>query len=305
MFNNSNGYSLADIAAVTNGNDGFGGNNGGAWWLLILFLFGFMNGGWGNGFFGGGMGGNGYTNMMLGYDFPWLINGQQGINSNVSNGFRDAQLNDNITSIREGISDISTQICGLGGNIQNALCSGFAGTTAAITGAQNGITQQLQNNEIANLQRSFAEQTTNTAGFTALQSQLAQCCCDNRLATADTKYTIATEACANRTLAANNTRDIIDSQTRGTQAIIDKLCALELDGYKRENDQLRTQLNMATLRESQAAQNAFIAQGFTNEIDSLYNRLSNCPVPSVPVYGKQPIFTCGGNGCGCGNTFAA
>ena len=36
------------------------------------------------------------------------------------------------------------------------------------------------------------------------------------------------------------------------------------------------------------------------EVDALYNRLSNCPVPSVPVYGRQPIFTCN-NGCGCGN----
>ena len=57
---------------------------------------------------------------------------------------------------------------------------------------------------------------------------------------------------------------------------------------------------MATLRESQTAQNAFIAQGLTNEVDALYNRLSNCPVPSVPVYGRQPIFTCQNNGCGCG-----
>jgi hypothetical protein len=103
-----------------------------------------------------------------------------------------------------------------------------------------------------------------------------------------------------------NTRDIIDSQTRGTQAILDKLCALELDGVKgqlaqaqRENVGLQNQLNMAALRESQTAQNAFIAQGFSNEVDALYNRLNNCPVPSTPVYGRTPIFTCN-NGCGCG-----
>lgn len=108
------------------------------------------------------------------------------------------------------------------------------------------------------------------------------------------------EGNATRFADANNTRDIIDSQTRGTQAILDKLCTLELDGYKRENDNLRSQLNMATLRESQTAQNAFIAQGFSNEVDQLYNRLSNCPVPSTPVYGRTPIFTCNNNGCGCG-----
>ena len=106
---------------------------------------------------------------------------------------------------------------------------------------------------------------------------------------------------------ANNTRDIIESANRNSQAILDKLCQLELDGVKAQVDakndrisELTTQLNMATLRESQTAQNAFISQGFANEVDALYNRLSNCPVPSTPVYGRTPIFTCNGNGCGCG-----
>lgn len=107
-----------------------------------------------------------------------------------------------------------------------------------------------------------------------------------------------------------NTRDIIDSQTRGTQAIIDKLCQLELDGIKgqlaqaqRENVGLQNQLNMAALRESQTAQNALISQGFANEVDALYNRLNSCPVPTTPVYGRTPIFTCNNSGCGCGNNF--
>ena len=111
--------------------------------------------------------------------------------------------------------------------------------------------------------------------------------------------------------SATNTRDIIDAQNRGTQAILDQLCALELDGVKgqlaqaqRENVGLQNQLNMAALRESQTAQNAFISQGFANEVDALYNRLNNCPVPTTPVYGRTPIFTCGNNGgCGC-NGFA-
>ena len=106
-----------------------------------------------------------------------------------------------------------------------------------------------------------------------------------------------------------NTRDIIDAQTRGTQAILDKLCALELDGVKgqlaqaqRENVGLQNQLNMAAMQASQTAQNAFIQKGFADEVDALYTRLKNCPVGTTPVYGNQPIFTCGGNtGCGCGN----
>ena len=109
---------------------------------------------------------------------------------------------------------------------------------------------------------------------------------------------MATENCADRTAAAQNTRDIIDAQTRGTQAILDKLCALELDGVKgqlaqaqRDNVALQNQINMANMQ-----------IGFNNETDALYNRLKNCPVPTVPVYGSQPIFTCGGQtvGCGCG-----
>lgn len=224
-----------------NGGNGFGWGGDG-FWIILLFI---LLGGWGgNNGFGGGMG-----NSNL---YPWMNQSNQ-----ISEGFQNQMLNDNITGIQNSLNGISTQLC---------------------------------NNQMADLERSFAAQTANTAGLTALQGQLAQCCCDNRLATCQTQNIVATESAA--------TRNTIQG---GVQTIIDKLCALELDGYKRENDNLRSQLNMATLRESQTAQNAFIQQGLTNEVDALYNRLSNCPVPSVPVYGRQPIFTCGQNqSCGCG-----
>ena len=100
-------------------------------------------------------------------------------------------------------------------------------------------------------------------------------------------------------------RDIIASQTAGTQRIIDQLCQDKIDAKNDEIAQLRQQLNMQQLAASQAAQNAFITQGFSNEVDALYNRLNTCPVPSMPVYGRTPIFTCQpqnqGCGCGCGN----
>lgn len=132
------------VAPAYQGGSGMGWGGDWAWIIILLLAFG---GGWGGGF------GGGYGNMMLGYDFPWLMSGQNGINSNTNAGFRDAQISDQITSVRDGISGISTQ-----------LCSGFAGTTAAITGAQNAIAQQMYTNQIADLQQSFA-----------LQSQLAQC----------------------------------------------------------------------------------------------------------------------------------
>ena len=247
-----------------NGGFGFGGDG---WWILLLVL---LCGGWGNGNgFGGGVGGGSF-----GGAFPWLMTGQAGINANTNAGFDNAALASQLSGIQSGITS------GFG-DVATSLCGGFAGVTAAVTGAQNAIAQQLYSNQIADMQTNFG-----------LQSQLAQCCCDNKAATADLKYTIATEACNDRAAVS-----------QGIQTILDKLCALELDGYKRENDNLRSQLNMATLRESQTAQNAFISNGFANEVDALYNRLNSCPVPTTPVYGRTPIFTCGGNvapGCGCG-----
>lgn len=305
----SNGNGLFNMPVMpaygVGGNGGFGLGDGNGWWLILLILL------CGNGLWGGlgGMGGMMWPMMMggmgagmgLDYLYPWLNNSEH-----ISDGFRDQQLQTSVSGIQNAVTT------GFG-NVQNALCQGFAGTTAAVTGAQNAIAQQLYGNEIASLNRSFSEQTANVQGFNNVQAQLAQCCCDNRAATADLKYTVATEACADRTAAATNTRDIIDAQTRGTQAILDKLCALELDGVKgqlaqaqRENVGLQNQLNMAALRESQTAQNAFISQGFANEVDALYNRLNNCPVPTTPVYGRTPIFTCGAQnmGCGCcGNAF--
>ena len=323
MFNNSNGgYSLADLAAVT-GNGGFGNNGwgGDGAWILILFVL-FALGGWGGfGGFGGGFGNMMWPMMMGGmgggfgidYLYPWLNNSE-----NINGGFRDQQLSTQISGLRSdvtggfadtalGIAGINQNICQTGSGIQNTLAQGFAGTTAAVVGAQNGITSQLYNNEIANLNRSFAEQTANAQGFNGVQSQLAQCCCDNRLATESLRATVLSENCADRYEAANNTRDIIDSQTRSTQAILDKLCALELDGVKnqlaqaqRENVGLQNQLNMATMAASQAAQTATFQQGLNDEVDALYNRLNTCPVPTTPVYGRTPIFTCNNNGCGCG-----
>lgn len=256
-------------------NGGFGFGDGNGWWIILLFI---LLGGWGNGFggYGGGM------NEL----YPWMNQ-----SNNINGGFRDQMLNDNITSIRDGVYGISNQ-----------LCNGFAGTTAAITGAQNALAQQMYSNQIADLERSYAAQTASTQGMTALQAQLAQCCCDNRAATADLKYTVATENCADRTAAAQNARDIIDAQTRGTQAILDKLCQLELDGVKgqlaqaqRDNVGLQNQLNMANLAASQVAQTGNIR-------DAIIGELRSCPIPAQPVYGNSPIFSCPQtvNGCGCG-----
>lgn len=299
-FSDENSGMVMPVAPMYGGGGmgGFGGGFGNdGWWIILLLLC--LGNGWGgnNGGFGGGFGGGSGAGAL----YPWLNNSNQ-----LNDGFQNQLMNDNITSIRDGVQGLSTQLCGCCGDISTQLCNGFNGVTNAVNGAQNAIAAQMYTNQISDLERSFAAQTANTQGLMSLQSQLAQCCCDNRLATCQTQNIVQNESSATRFADANNTRDIIDSQTRGTQAILDKLCTLELDGYKRENDNLRSQLNMATLRESQTAQNAFIQQGFSNEVDALYNRLNSCPVPTTPVYGRTPIFTCNQNqgcgcGCGCGN----
>ena len=320
----SNNGMVMPVAPMYGGgqNNGGGFGWGGDWaWILLLLLIGGNGWGWGGGF--GGMGGAGNM-MMLGYDFPWLLNGQNQINANTNDGFRDAQLHDSVTSVRDGVSNLATQLCGCCGDmqmsiagvnqgvasaaagIQNSLCQGFAGTTAAITAAQNGVTQQLYNNELASLNRSFAEQTANAQGFNGVQSQLAQCCCDNRLASADLKYTIATENCADRAALSDGVRDLLAATQAQTQTILNQMCQDKIDAKNDTISQLRQELIYARGQASQDVQTARILAGQTSEVDALYNRLATCPVGTMPVYGNQPIFTCpnnnnGGCGCGCGS----
>jgi hypothetical protein len=275
----SNGM-VMPVAPMYGGGNGMCNGFGGDWaWIILLLLLGWGNG---NGF-GGGFGGYGNS------DFPWLMTGQQNINTNTNNGFRDAMINDGITSIRDGIGNLSTQLCNCCGDVQMSLANGFA-----------GVEQGANARQMANMQQAFAAQTAMAQGFNALGSQFADCCCENRLANCQTQNIIQNEGNATRFADANNTRDLLQNQTANTQAILDKLCQLELDGKNTRIADLERQLSMAQLSASQTAQNAFIQQGFADEVDQLYNRLSNCPVPTTPVYGRTPIFTCNNGGCGCG-----
>lgn len=285
LTDGNGGDMVMPVSPMYGGGNGFGGfGDGNSFWILLLFIL-LGNGVWGNGF-GGGMWG-GFDGGL----YPWMNQSNQ-----INGGFRDQMINGNITEIRSGVQGISTQ-----------LCNGFAGVNA---GVANGFAQAeiaANGRQMANMNQAFGAQTAMMQGFNGLQSQFADCCCENRLANCQTQNIIQNEGNATRFADATNTRDIIQSQTQGTQAILDKLCQLELDGVKAQveakNDrisELQTQLNMANLAASQNAQNALIQNGFANEVDALYNRLNSCPVPSTPVYGRTPIFTCQNNGCGCG-----
>lgn len=278
---------------INYGNMGGGFGFGGDWaWILLLLVLG---GGWGGfgGFGMGGMMGAGMLGMDMGFGlYPWLNNSQ-----NINDGFRDQMLNSNVTSIRDGVQGLSTQLCQCCGDMRYDLANSANGIQNSIFGAQVAIGQQLNANELASLNRSFAEQTANTQGFTNVQAQLAQNGYNQATQAADIKYTIATENCQDRYEAAQNTQGIISAITAGIQSIKDDLCADRLDAERRENQNLRSELMYARGQASQVSQTADIING-------TYTRLSQCPVNSVPVYGNQPIFTCpNNNSCGCGNNF--
>ncbi len=277
-----------------NGNGLFGGGDS---WLGILFLIALCNGGFGFGGFGGGYGAMMGADMMGGFGlYPWLNNSQ-----NINDGFRDQQLATQVNgiqnSITSGFGDVQNALCSGFGNVQTALCGGFAGTTAAITNAQNALAQQMYGNEIASLERSFASQTANTAGLTNLSSQLANCCCENRSATQDVKYTLATEACATRTADAQNTNALLSALNSGIQSIKDQLCADKIESKNDIISQLRSELLYARGQASQDVQTAAIQLGQRN----LANEVEQYVAPrAIPAYVVQNPNCCT-NACGCGS----
>ena len=287
--------SPADIKAVVGNNspypmygNGFGngfGTDGG--WLWLLLILAMMNGGWGFGGFGGGFGGGVGMDVM----YPWLSNGQKEIMQNTNDGFNSLHISNQIEGVRDGVNGLTNQLCNSTASVTQAINTGFANAESSANARQMADMQQAFNSEIATLN-----------GFNNINNALQQCCCDNRLATCQTQNIVQNEANATRFADANNTRDIITNATANTQAILDKLCQLELDGKTDKIHELELRLTEANLKNSQTEQNAFIAQGFANEVDQLYNRLNNCPVPSTPVYGRTPIFTCN-SGCGCNGAF--
>ncbi len=254
MFNNSNGYSLADIAAATgNGNnDGF--FNGDGAWILLLFIL-ILAGGWGNGY---GYGGNGAT-------------GSTYITSDVQRGFDQSAIINSLTGITAAIN------------------SGFSGAEVSRCNAQANILQTLNNNQ-SNL--------SNQLNTIAMNQQ--NCCCENRAGLADLKYTVATEACADRAAVTDALRDVIASNTANTQAILDKLCQQEIEALKSQNQQLQMQSYLASLAASQNAQTGQILNDNAAQTTALLRALNPTPVPAYVV--PNPVgCNCGwNNSCGCG-----
>lgn len=281
------------------GNSGMGNGWGdGAWIILLIIVLLAAGGGWGNNNGqGGGFGGA-----------PIIVN--DGNNSgSVQRGFDQAAVMTGINGTQASIQALSTQLCNCCCDMQNTVNQGFFGVQNALCNGFNGVEQNANARQMANMNQAFAAQTAMNQGFNSLQSQLADCCCENRLASADLKYTIATENCADRAAISDGIRDVITNQTANTQRILDQLCADKIDAKNEKIADLERQLTMANLSASQIAQTAQIQRGQVAEVDALYQRLRDCPVPTQPVYGSQPIFTCPNNnynngcGCGCGGNF--
>lgn len=243
------------------GGNGFGGGFGNDWgWIILLLLF--AGGGWGNGF-GGIAGGNEL--------YPWINQSEV-----TTNGFQNLSTQNQITAVQSDLGDIQTQ-----------LCNGFAGVNATVS---NGFAQA----EIAENSRAMA----NMQQLFGLQSQFADCCCENRLANCQTQNIIQNEGNATRFADANNTRDIIDNATRGNQMILDKLCQLELDAKNDRISDLERQLTMANLSASQNNQTQTLLADNFAQTSALEQYLA--PVPR-PAYIVQNPNCCSQNTCGCGS----
>lgn len=261
-----------------NGGFGFGGDN--AWWIIILLIF---MGGWGN---NSGWGNNGGMNQIP----YWMM--QQNNGNDVQRGFDQ-------TAIMSGINGINSAVTTGFGNVQTALCNGFAGVNSSVS---NGFAQaEIANNarQMADMNQNFAMQSALSGQLNSLSMGLQNCCCENRAATADLKYTVANEACADRAAVTNalrdvtaqgvaNTQALMNTMNAGIQSIKDQMCNDKIDAKNERIAELERQLTMSNLAASQGQQTAQI--------------LANLAPNPVPAYLVQNPNGCGqfGYNCGCG-----
>lgn len=253
-------YSLSDIAAVADGGgNGNGWGMGNGWWIILLFI---LLGGWGGNRAWGNQGAGSASGDVL---YPWL-NQAQG----QWQGFAD---------------------------VQQSLCNGFAGVTAAVTGGFAGAEAAAAARQVADMQQAFAAQTAMMQGFNAQQAQLAQCCCDNRLATANLQSVIAQENCADRQAVSDGIRDLLVNNNANTQRIIDQMCQDKIAAKDDLIAQLRSELMYSRGQASQDIQTAAIQAGqraLANEVEQYV-----LPTPR-PAYIVQNPNCCQPSMCGCG-----
>lgn len=292
--------------------NGFGMN--GMWWILALFLLGGNR--WGYGSNNGGGYGGGVDNVAIG---------------NIGSNYRDVQDGFNHQATMNALTGISGDINAGFANTATSMCNGFSGVTSAVN---NGFANaEMSNNarQIANMQQQFASQTAINSGMNDLQAQLAQCCCDNRLATANLQSTILAENCADRTAVQsgvtqilqnqnNNTQRMVDTTNAGFQSIRDELCQFKIDNITRNyENQLRSLQNALdearsanqTLISTAAinAQTAQIVADNSSQTSFLQQYLAPRAIPAYVVQNPNGVSsncwnTWSGCNSGCGNCAA-
>ncbi len=253
MFNTGNCPSVP-IVANLDGNNGNNWNDGSwLWFLIVVFA---IFGGWGNGF--GGFGGT---------------NG--GVGSEIQRGFDNSA----VISKLDGIS--------------NGLCDGFYAMNNSMLTGLNGINTNIMQTGYGIQQAVNADTVANMQNTNALQSQLANCCCETREAIQGVNYNMATNTCALQNTMNNNTRDIIDSQQAGFRSILDYLCQDKIATLTAENNDLRRAA-------SQDRQNALLTAAMSTQTNQIINAVNPAPIPAYTVPNPNAYYGCGCNtGCNC------
>lgn len=168
--------------------------------------------------------------------------------------------------------------------ITNGLCDGFYAVNNGMLTGFNTIQQAINADTVAGMQNA-----------NAIQSQLANCCCETREAIQGVNFNMAQNTCALQNTMNNNTRDIIDSQNAGTRAILDYLCQDKIATLQAENNDLR-------LAASQDRQNALLTTAMIAQTNHIINAVNPSPIPAyqVPNPNTYIPYGCGCNtGCGC------
>ena len=248
-----------NVNVFPNGNGGYGGDgfgNNGAWWIIILFLFAMM-GNWGNN--------NGNNGGNVTY-IPYGMNGFGGGQSYVQQGFDQA-------AIMGGINGIQTTVANGFANAEVSRCNGQANILATLNANQNA----------------------STAAMNGLAMSLQNCCCENRAATADLKYTVANEACADRAAVNDALQAVTAQNNANTQRILDMMCQDKIDAKNEKIAELQNQLTMANLAASQNAQTAAILTDNLAQTQALEQYLAPVARPAYIV--QNP------NGCGCSSMY--
>ena len=259
MFNNAMVPSVADIAAVTDGNRNSGWGMDGGWWAIII-LFALF--GWGrNGFgFGGNAGGCG-------------CDGACATVGDVQRGFDNQGVTNKLNGLENGLCSLGyDQLAQMNTINQNISTTGF------------GIQQAITNMGIANMQ------DTN-----ALSRQLADCCCENRAAIAQVRYDMSANACAVTNTIQSAARDIADNQNANYRALHDEIVAIRMEDKNAQIAALQSQVQALNLAQSQANQNQYLINTLRPCPTPAY--ITCNPWAGQAAYGS--CATAYGYGCGC------